>query len=137
MESRVKSSQNVGLAVVQTRGKATHNLPQRDHHRMWMAKGPSPKGLSEIEEIENEEVSIKMMQSLERFMRSYPAVWSESSVQHLLVVESSFSHFICEFGASCGALMFTVLLELLTHGRIRRNYTFHHKRGWWSSLAPR
>lgn len=69
----------------QTRSKASFNLPQRDHHRMFMAKGVSPKGLGEIGEMENEEVSIKMMQSLERFMRSYPSVWSELSVQHLLV----------------------------------------------------
>ncbi|KAG0577750.1 hypothetical protein M758_5G170700 [Ceratodon purpureus] len=52
-------------------------------HRMWKALGS--KGLCEIEEIGKEEAFIKMMQSLERFMRSHPEVWSEPSVQHLLV----------------------------------------------------
>ncbi|XP_024367881.1 uncharacterized protein [Physcomitrium patens] len=52
-------------------------------YQMW--KALFPKGLCEIEEIEKEEVSTKLMQSLERFMREYPAIWSESSMQHLLV----------------------------------------------------
>ena len=60
-------------------GRATYK-PSRDY-RMW--KAVASKGLCEIEEIDREE---KTMQSLERFMRAYPAVWSESSVQHLLVV---------------------------------------------------
>ena len=61
---------------------------------MWKALGS--KGLCEIEEIGKEEAFIKMMQSLERFMRSHPEVWSEPSVQHLLVVHSFslFSYFM-------------------------------------------
>jgi len=55
---------------------------------MLMAKSVSPEGLGEIAAMKNEEVSIEMMQSVERFMRSHPSVWSESSVQHLLVVAS-------------------------------------------------
>ena len=89
--TRVKSLDLGHLPMLQTRshaGKTAGNM-QRDH-RVW--KGVSPKGLGEIEEIDKEEVSNKMMQALERFMLAHPAVWSESSVQHLLVVES-FSRF--------------------------------------------
>jgi hypothetical protein len=71
-------------------GKATCKSPRdHHHHRMWKAPS-SPKGLGEVEQIDKEEVSIKMIQSLERFMRAYPAVWSESSLQHLLVVQLLF-----------------------------------------------
>lgn len=76
----MKQSQDgaVFVPVLQTR------KPQRDHHhhRICMTKG---KGFGAIKEIENEEISTRMMQSLERFMRSYPSVWDEASVEHLLV----------------------------------------------------
>nr|PNR53798.1 hypothetical protein PHYPA_007473 [Physcomitrium patens] len=80
----VLKSQDLGLTLLQPRkhaGKAPCKS-QRDH-RIWRTS--TLKGLGEIEVIDKEEVSIKMMQSLERFMRAYPDVWSESSLQHLLV----------------------------------------------------
>lgn len=78
----MKQSQDgaVFLPVLQTR------KPQRDHHHHRICMTTKGKGFGAIKEIENEEISTRMMQSLERFMRSYPSVWDEASVEHLLVV---------------------------------------------------
>jgi hypothetical protein len=79
--------QELGQLAMPQAGKGGKGVPSLQKSRTW--KGPSAKGLGEIEEIGKEEVSNKMIQALERFMMAHPAVWSESSVQHLLVVESS------------------------------------------------
>ncbi|KAG0594921.1 hypothetical protein M758_UG122500 [Ceratodon purpureus] len=89
VSARVKSTQDV-LGLQSTGVTSSHpgkGVPSLQKSRTW--KGPCSKGLGEIEEIGKEEVSNKMIQALERFMMAHPAVWSESSVRHLLVVESS------------------------------------------------
>lgn len=90
MEKLRLKGQDLGLSTLQKQTQAGRQTQTERKTSMWKTvKVRPPQGLGEIEQLDREEGSNKVMQALELFMRAHPTQWNESAVQLLLAVPLS------------------------------------------------